>query len=381
MKWTLIAVSALGAVTYAVIFVSQLQYERPTREAVVADTPAATPAEVEPVDRAFEEPALTDGAVDSSFATPDAEGVSHSTNDAQAATAESGPSWEGDAWPAGVSAYEEGDLELARAALEQAVREKETAPYRHYLLGLTYRRLGESEAAVAELTRSLELAPHQIRALVNLGRAHLDQGEIESAREAVDAALEIDLEFADAWQVLGRIELESGSFEEAAAAFAKATDRDPEHAWAWNNLGYARIQLERFDEAVEPLRRALATGREEAVFYNNLGIALERTGHEHLASVAFARAALLGHGPAESSFGRVETVLLARGEAVPSFDEIEALDAITVAALAAGTVDEPVIEGPAEETEVEIALDEALGRIESGEQFDEFEEFEDPIQR
>lgn len=332
MKWTMIIVGLIGSVAYAVIFFSQNQHETTRDRAVVADVPI----EVEVVDRSITELpgfASSPGEVDSSAQVAMADAAP-----TQARTLE--PQWSGDAWAAGVKAFESGDIALAQVALEVAVSEKENSPYRHYLLGLTYRHAGDGESAVAELRRSLELAPGQVRALVNLGRAYLDLDDAVLAREAIDGALDLDLEFADAWQVLGRIELEESHFEEAAAAFARAAAKDPQHAWAWNNLGYARIQQERFADALEPLRQALATGREEAVFYNNLGVALERTGHEELAVLAFGRAVVLGHAPAETSHARVESLLLARHETAPDFDTIEALDALTLAALVPAATEE-----------------------------------------
>jgi Tfp pilus assembly protein PilF len=323
MKWTLIAVGLIGTVTYAVIFFAQAQHERKDNAAIEIDVPDG----IEVVERdVFDLPAAV--------------------SEPESVVIEAPPRWQGDAWAAGVEAFERGDHQLARDALEAAVHEHEHVAYRHYLLGLTYRRLGERELALSEFERSVELDPVQVRPLVNLARTYLDLEDSGSAREVIDQALEVDLEHADAWQVLGRIELHEGHFEEAAAAFAKATVRDPQHAWAWNNLGYARIQQENFAAAVEPLRRALATGREEAVFYNNLGVALERTGHTQLALTAFARAALLGNDRAETSYDRLETVLVARGETLPDFDLVESLDAVQMATLVAAIAIETALDEP-----------------------------------
>ncbi len=325
-KWSLIAMTALGSLTYAVIFIAQTQHEVDARAADEAGVDDVTvEREVEFVRDA--EPAV-DSVVDAAATLPTAE-----VSDLSDATPpEPAPPFEGAPWPAGVQAFEAGDYEVAAAALEVAVEEKETSPYRHYLLGLTYRRLGEVEGAVVELERSLELAPDAVRTLVNLGRAHLDLGDVESARMAVDRALDLDLEYGDTWHVLGRIELASGNLEEAEAAFRKATERDPEHAWALNNLGYVRIQREDFAAAIEPLRRALELGAEQAVFYNNLGVALERTERPVLAALAYARAAVLGHEDAMHSHERITPILVARGETVPGFDEAETLDAAAMVA-------------------------------------------------
>jgi len=359
-KWSLIAMAVLGSLTYAVIFIAQTQHEIDARAA--QDAPVDDVVVEHEVEFVRDAEPVVDSVVASSATLPAAE-----VSDLSDATPpEPAPLFEGESWPAGVEAFESGDYEVAAAALEVAVEEKETSPYRHYLLGLTYRRLGEVEGAVVELERSLELAPDAVRTLVNLGRVHLDLGDVESARMAVDRALDVDLEYGDTWHVLGRVELTSGNLEEAETAFRKATERDPDHAWALNNLGYVRIQREDFAAAIQPLRRALELGAEQAVFYNNLGVALERTERPVLAALAYARAAVLGHEDAMHSHERITPILVARGDTVPGFDEAETLDAAAVLArldtafdveVAAEEIRLPDDEGPGLE-DLPVAFDE-----------------------
>lgn len=298
MKTTVLLLS-LGAVTIAaLIFVAQNQG---ARAGASAGRGVTAPAPIE---------SLQAPAAKSAATIAQAE-LSHTQNAEPLPKPEAAP-FEGDPWQAGVRAYEAGDFELAVVALEQAVAEREDSAYRHYLLGLSYRRIGESEGAVEELSRSLSLAPSQPRAYAHLGRAWLDLGELEAAREAVDGGLECDLEHADLWQVLGRLELAEGRYEEAAAAFARTTELDPTHRWAWNNLGYTRLMQGRYAEAVNALQRATAHERAEASFFNNLGHAMEQVGDLVAASDAFARAEQLGHAQATASQLRVAELLEAR---------------------------------------------------------------------
>lgn len=307
MKWTMISVALLGLATYGVIFFAQLQHE-PAPQATTAPTAATIdpPAPVDPAPATLAEV-----------------GVSEE----ESADPVDAPGWTGDPWTAGVEAFEARDDELAVRALRAAVAEREQSGYRHYVLGLALRRTGETEDAVIELERSLELAPASQKSWIALARCELDRGETTAARAAVDAALELDLESADAWHVLGRVELAEGALEHADAAFSRALDHDPAHAWAANNLGYVRILQERFDEAVAPLQTAVADDPDEPVFLNNLGTALERTGHAELAALAFAHAARLGHGPAELSMERVEDRLAAAGAAYAAADSAAVVDA------------------------------------------------------
>ncbi len=300
MKWTLLSLVAAGGVTYALVFLVHAQYE----SEAVASTPIVTPEELLQADQDFSDPQAE------SFATIAQAEVSNPQNQEQPEV----ELFEGKPWPAGVKAFAEGDYETALTALELAVAEDETVAYRHYLLGLTYMKFGESEIAVTEFERSLELAPGNVRTLVNLSRAYLKEEDNAAARTSIDAALELQIDDADAWNVLGRIELAEGKLDDATVSFGRVVDLDPGHAHGWNNLGYARIQQGRYEEAVEPLQHAVASGLKVPYFYNNLGVALERSGDLRAASEAFVAACDLGSTVAEVSLGRVETFMIARGD-------------------------------------------------------------------
>ena len=312
MKWTMLSVALMGIATYAVIFLSHLGQEPVAGEEVVAD--------VLPTDVVYTD--LTDLATLPRAPVSDVSEVDPAEE----------PRWTGNAWTVGVQAYEQRRDELAVDALEVAVSEHEDSSYRHYLLALALRRTGQTDYAVVELERSLELSPAASKTWSALARCELDRGETTAARAAVDAALELDLESADAWHLLGRVEMAEGAIEHAEAAFTRALEKDAGHAWAANNLGYARILQGRFEAALAPLQKAVAIRGDEPVFFNNLGIALERNGHRELAALSFAHAVVLGHGPAEQSMERVEILIGSGGTAFAAVDSVEFIDAPELAA-------------------------------------------------
>lgn len=327
MKWTMSFLALSGALAYALIFLAQSDGDSVVAEAEVPARPTL-PSVAEPLDVA---PTVTADLPDTS--SDEVVTVSEVPADAEA------PHFE-DPWQAGVNAFEAGQLETAVAALEASIEQRPNSAYRHFLLGLTFRRLGRSDAAVTELQRSRTLAPDDVKTLVALGRAELDAGSPEAAREAVDRALEVDIDAADAWQVLGRIESTLGNFDEAEAAFRGAVDRDPAHAWAWNNLGYLYIQREQFDAARDALLHAVQSPHADAVFYNNLGVAFERTDDLSRAALAYAKADLLGSESSTVNHERVATILEARGLEVATADSVETLDDATVLAALQPDVDE-----------------------------------------
>lgn len=302
-KWSIITVIGSGLVVGLLIFLSHMDSRLPVEPGGTSldGTGDLTHSDVVV--------AQSPGTLESSSSSAVEGGVTGATAAAPAAPRV----WEGGAWRAGVRAFESGDYELARAALEDAVQEQDQVPYRHYLLGLTCLRLGQPEVAALELEVARELAPDNVRVLVNLARARLQLADPQAAREAIARAVELDSLDADAHLVSGRVALDEGDAEAAAASFTRASALAPDQAWAWNNLGYARILQERFGEAVEPLRTATQLRDDVGTFFNNLGVALERTGDLVGAHLAYTRAGEQGHAAAVASGDRVDVLLVAQG--------------------------------------------------------------------
>lgn len=305
MKWTLLPLLASALIVYALIFLAQ---SGPKEPSVATQPSLSTTADTTPVAVASVPRAPVPTPASSSSTVTQAQDTSAS----ELARTDGAPQADDpEAWAKGCGLYEQEDFAAARVALEQAVRDEESRAGRHYLLGLCYLKLDESDLALSELKRAVELKPDSARYQVNLARAYLGADDSETAREVVDSALETQLDFADAWEVLGRIELAQGNRDEAAAAFTKAVQLDPEHAWAWNNLAYLRILQARFDEAVEPLQNAIRLRPKVASFQNNMGVVEERLGRFPEAVACYEKASDLGHPYAGDSAERVREVVAA----------------------------------------------------------------------
>ncbi len=306
MKWTLIPLLGSALIVYVLIFLTQSSQEPdPTTPESATASAAQSP---EPARDAAKLAVGPEGATAAPLAKNSNASPSRATSDQESALAEASEDEE-DAWPTGCDLYEQGDYAAARGALEGAVRAQENRAGRHYLLGLCYLKLQETDLAVSELERAVELKPEAARYQVNLARAYLAAEEPQTAREVVDSALDLQLEYADAWEVLGRVELEQGNRPEAEAAFTKAVQFDPEHAWAWNNLAYLRILESRFEEAEQPLRTAISLRPDVASFQNNLGVVEEHLGHLAEAVASYEQALELGHDTAGTSAERVRAVV------------------------------------------------------------------------
>jgi tetratricopeptide (TPR) repeat protein len=95
------------------------------------------------------------------------------------------------------------------------------------------------------------------RVHTNLAGAYIERGELGSARIQLDKALELDPHYIPALGNLGILQLEEGRLDEATAIYRRIVEEDPRDFLAWNNLGIIEMRRQRYASAVEHFRRAL----------------------------------------------------------------------------------------------------------------------------
>jgi Flp pilus assembly protein TadD len=177
----------------------------------------------------------------------------------------------------------------------------------HYLLGLALRYQKRFEESNVAFDRALEIAPRDLRALVNGARTLLDLARPEDAEARVRQAVEIAPEDGEAWNVLGRAQLALGRLADAEASFVQATTVDSTNAYAHNNLGLLRLQRGEWREAAAALETAVRCKDDVAYFHHNLGLAYERQGRLADAAAAYTRTLELqpNHAMARIALARV----------------------------------------------------------------------------
>lgn len=174
-------------------------------------------------------------------------------------------------------------------------------------LALSEAARGDSDAALLELDRALELAPHHAQAwytkgciysdrhqyalsvdcyensikhapadrvaipLFNLGNAYREIGDREKASMAFLRATEADPSMADAWINLGRELDDGGEHSRAIDCYDIALRMVPDDVDALKNRGNSLTALDRFEEAEKSYRAALANDPTE--FQAMIGLA------------------------------------------------------------------------------------------------------------
>jgi Flp pilus assembly protein TadD len=134
--------------------------------------------------------------------------------------------------------------------------------------------------------------PESGRALTNYGRALGMTGDTQGAIRQLTRAIELEPDNWDARNNLGAALATIGGLPEAIAQLEATLKTRPEDSSAHTNLGVALVKAGRIDEGIEHYRAALAIDPELVEAQNNLGNALARQGKVKEAIDAY-RAALV----------------------------------------------------------------------------------------
>ncbi len=185
-----------------------------------------------------------------------------------------------------------GDTSGARAALEEALRQRPDDPKALEALGrLQLLDLSDPDAALATLRRAVAVAPADPEAHYGLGQQLHVRGDIEAARAEFEQALRLRPGWSHAAAWLGSTELESlrSDVPSATRHLEAAAAADPRYAFARYELGRAYSRAGRWKEAAAALEAAVALNPGYREAYYALGQALEHQGQREAARSALQR--------------------------------------------------------------------------------------------
>lgn len=172
---------------------------------------------------------------------------------------------------------EMGDLPGAAARLDEAVRLDPDDPFLRRQLGLLLSDLGETERAIEQYRKALDLAA-SAEVHVLLANLLVAEGESDEAVTHYRDALVLDPEYVDAHYNLG-VELgKRGKYSEAAAHYRAAVRVDGTHAEAANNLGAMLVLQGRVADSVPHFERAVRLAPRDVQARRNLAMALSGEG-------------------------------------------------------------------------------------------------------
>src|SRR4029079_3458972 len=125
------------------------------------------------------------------------------------------------------------------------------------LRGAAYRRKGDLDRALADLSQSLDDDPNQVRVYVNRGIVYSDKGYFDRAIADFTKAMEVDSQFAESYVNRCVAYLDKGNRDAAIADCDKAIAINPNDAVAYNDRGAAHEKKGDLDQALADYTRAV----------------------------------------------------------------------------------------------------------------------------
>ena len=157
-------------------------------------------------------------------------------------------------------------------------------------LGNAFLNKGDTDEAIAQLQKSLEINPAYDIARTDLGQAFLKKGRVDEAMVQLQKAVELNPNQKVARNNLGLALTRKGKSGEALEQIQLALALDPNYADAHNNLGALLFQKGQADEAIAQFKMALALKPDYADAHYNLGVLLAQKGRTGEAVTHFQKA-------------------------------------------------------------------------------------------
>lgn len=127
----------------------------------------------------------------------------------------------------------------------------------HFNRGVALQQQGDLEGARRAYEQSLQLAPHQVDALANLGLVYLHLGYHEEAIDSFRKALVLQPQLTHVRLFLGLARFRFGQFEAAERELAVVLKAQPNHPQALHLAGLCLLKLDQLPEGIAALEAAL----------------------------------------------------------------------------------------------------------------------------
>ena len=176
-------------------------------------------------------------------------------------------------------ASQEGKLEEAARALEQAVDLQPRYADVHSSLGKYYAELGRTDESRACFKRALEINPGYLKARIMLAKSYCDHGEPGQAIEELETSLSAaPTFFVDQVTELVRIIRSGAPADERDDLFRRLLEERLSSAQVSKQIALEAIQNGEYDSASAELKKALSVNPHYPDLRNLLGIAYANRG-------------------------------------------------------------------------------------------------------
>ena len=236
----------------------------------------------------------------------------------------------------GRAALAKGDLPLAEAKFQRAIRLGPASAEAQALLGTVLERQGDSRGALSAYRKALDLNPSE-----------------PTAQQGLDRLTKISISVEDDSQI-GSFEeaIRQGKFKDVEPLLAQYVTDHPTSSWGWYALGYSQFAQQKIGDAIRSLAKSLELDITNAEAHKILGRSLMIIGRFDAAEVEFEQGLRYKPDSAELHYnlGKLHSIqdnweparkqFEAALEIDPSY--VEALDALGLAMEALGHDQEAV---------------------------------------
>ncbi len=178
---------------------------------------------------------------------------------------------------------------------ETAVKLAPKSPLAQFLLGLHFRRAGNSNTALPYLLAAQKLDPQNPAIAAEIGGAYASTGDLTNGEIWLTQAVTLDDHNPQWWLLLARfyVDYEYHVAELGLPAARRAVALDPKSGPATDALGYALVLTGDLPNGEKLLEQALNLGGETASIYYHLGILYARQGRQPEAEAALKHSLVL----------------------------------------------------------------------------------------
>jgi tetratricopeptide (TPR) repeat protein len=148
----------------------------------------------------------------------------------------------------------------------------------YYKFGGALLQAGYPEQALPYLEEMLRRTPDNPKALIAVGRIHLEAKRLPEARASLQRALTLNPQLPNGWNELGGVESDAGHLSEALRCYEKALALAPDLTYALINAAQTNDKLGNAAEAERLYRRVLAIDPRHGDAANGLGLVLAKQG-------------------------------------------------------------------------------------------------------
>jgi Tfp pilus assembly protein PilF len=181
-------------------------------------------------------------------------------------------------WEEARRSLADGNVSDAKAALESLLAKYPKEADLYYALALTMLRLRDPQAAEKSIRQALVIDPNHVQARTLLGWVEMEiHGNTEAAIKDYSRVIELRPNSSDAYLNLGAAYKKRRELDKAMDAYNRALERRPDHTTALSNRGWVFVDQQNWVEAREDFEHALKIDPTDEGALQGLAEVLEKT--------------------------------------------------------------------------------------------------------